>query len=232
MYTQNSRKGLYVVIEGPDGCGKTTMATKLIEWVRENYNDKEVIYVREPGGIKPAEKIRDILLSTELDDRSRFLLFVASRSINIVQTIIPALDAGKIIICDRGSRSTFVYQGFADRNASDSFSSWAEKTRMFRTIETYAIHGCLPDMEFLMSVDPEEAWRRSHTRDKEVDVLEAQGYEWFKKINKLYNVPCTLIPYTTYIDANASPDIVFDQLKEHLARLIEQKFGDGDVSDS
>ena len=106
--------GLFITIEGPEGSGKTTVAKKVVEQL-ENEGYK-VLYTREPGGVGIAEKIRDIILdvnNTNLDPRSEALLYAASRRQHLIEKVVPALNNGYIVICDRFVDSSLAYQGHA-----------------------------------------------------------------------------------------------------------------------
>ena len=106
-------KSLFISFEGADACGKSTQVQLLAETLRTQ--GRELIITREPGGTKVAEKIRDILLDKELQisARGELLLYLAARAEHVQQVIKPALQAGKIVICDRFLDSTLVYQGLA-----------------------------------------------------------------------------------------------------------------------
>ncbi|TXK90300.1 dTMP kinase, partial [Parageobacillus sp. SY1] len=107
-------KGRFFSFEGPDGAGKTTMITKLESFLREKGFD--VLLTREPGGVRIAEEIRSIILNpkhTEMDGRTEALLYAAARRQHLLEKIIPAIKAGKIVLCDRFVDSSLAYQGFA-----------------------------------------------------------------------------------------------------------------------
>lgn len=109
-------KGYFITIEGNEGSGKTTQAKKLYEYLVENYN-YEVILTKEPGEkeIEECRQLRNILLNPKfkLNPKSELLLMLADRSQHIERMIVPALKRGAIVISDRFSDSTMVYQGMA-----------------------------------------------------------------------------------------------------------------------
>ena len=110
----NMDRGWFIVFEGCDGSGKTTVS----QGVYQNLIDKgyPVIYTREPGGIDIAEQIRNVILdpkNTAMDSKTEALLYAASRRQHLVEKVIPALEAGKIVICDRFIDSSLAYQGYA-----------------------------------------------------------------------------------------------------------------------
>jgi dTMP kinase len=107
-------KGSFITFEGTDGSGKSTQARKLAKHLQSQ--GREVILTREPGGSKGAEEIRTLVLQGEPDRWSaetEILLFTAARRDHLERTILPALEAGKIVICDRFADSTRMYQGLS-----------------------------------------------------------------------------------------------------------------------
>ena len=107
-------KGLFITFEGNDGSGKSSV----IETIKKELIDRgyDVIYSREPGGSRIAERIRDVILDVNnvgMDPKTESLLYAASRREHIVKTILPALNEGKIVLCDRYLDSSLAYQGFA-----------------------------------------------------------------------------------------------------------------------
>ena len=138
------KRGIFISIEGPDGSGKSTQ----IENIKKFFAEKniEVIFTREPGGTAIGERIREILLDkncTEMDYMTEAMLYAASRAQHVAQVIKPALAEGKVIVCDRFVDSSIAYQGYG-RRLGDSV----------RVINEYAVAGCMPDVTFLMKVDP------------------------------------------------------------------------------
>ena len=107
------KKGSFIVIEGPDGSGKTTIALRLKEILSEKY---DIVHTREPGGIDIAEQIRNIILDpkkTAMEAKTEALLYAASRRQHLVEKVIPALKRGSIVLCERFVYSSLVYQGYA-----------------------------------------------------------------------------------------------------------------------
>lgn len=106
MGVSRKKKGVLIVIEGMDGAGKDTQ----IEFLKEHLKDQEVVYVREPGGTRQSEAIRNVILGQRFDSVTEALLFYAARNELITQIIKPALDAGKVVVSNRFELSTFAYQ--------------------------------------------------------------------------------------------------------------------------
>lgn len=108
------KKGLFIVFEGGEGTGKTTAIDAIYDWITEN--NFECIKTREPGGIKISEQIRQVILSKdnkEMDAKTEALLYAAARRQHLVEKVIPALNQGVIVLCDRFIDSSLAYQGYA-----------------------------------------------------------------------------------------------------------------------
>jgi dTMP kinase len=171
-------KGKFISFEGPDGSGKTSV----IKVVEKYFIDKgyEVIITREPGGIKISEKIRDIIHDvehTEMDPRTEALLYAASRSQHLHQKIIPAVNAGKIILCDRYVDSSLAYQGYGRNLGFDEVLA----------INMFAIDGVFPDLTIFVDVKPEIGLERVFaTEEREKNRLDLEPLKFHKKIYNGY----------------------------------------------
>ncbi len=167
------KKSLFITFEGIEGCGKSTQARMLKEFLlREG---KRVFLTREPGGPKIAEKIREILLSVEnkkMLPQTEVLLYMAARSQHTGEWIIPELEKGKIVISDRYYDSTFAYQGAARKIDG----------KLIDTIRRYATFGLVPDITFLVDL-PEEIGL-SRILAKDADRLEQESMEFHKKVRE------------------------------------------------
>ncbi len=166
-------KGLFITFEGIEGCGKSTQAKLLAEYLRNQ--GKVVFLTREPGGPKISEQIREILLSTknnEMLPETEVLLYMASRSQHTGEWIIPALEQGKIVISDRYYDSTLAYQGAARRI----------ERKLIDSITKFATFGLKPDITFLVDLPAEEGLSRISY--KNADRLEKESLEFHKKVRK------------------------------------------------
>ena len=173
MSSSNNAK--FITFEGIDGCGKSTQAKLLLEYM--NKSGVETILVREPGGTNISESIREILLhssSGQMGDRTESLLMTASRAQLTQEVIIPNMEQGKFVIADRYSDSTLAYQG-GGRNLD---IEWLNE------LNNYATFTLLPDITFFVDIQPEEALRRL---DNNKDRIEGIGIEFQTRIRKTYH---------------------------------------------
>ena len=173
MSSSNNAK--FITFEGIDGCGKSTQAKLLLEYM--NKSGVETILVREPGGTNISESIREILLhssSGQMGDRTESLLMTASRAQLTQEVIIPNMEQGKFVIADRYSDSTLAYQG-GGRNLD---IEWLIE------LNNYATFTLLPDITFFVDIQPEEALRRL---DNNKDRIEGIGIEFQTRIRKTYH---------------------------------------------
>lgn len=159
--------GKFISIEGPDGAGKTSVVQALVAKLQaEGVTD--IVTTREPGGIKIAEQIRQVILdvdNTEMDARTEALLFAASRRQHLVEKILPALEAGKLVFCDRFVDSSLAYQGRA-RNI---------ETDLIWEINQFAIEDHLPDLTILIDVPAEVGLER---------IYQAKGQRQFDRLDQ------------------------------------------------
>ncbi len=171
-------KGLFITFEGNDGSGKSSV----IETIKKELIDRgyDVIYSREPGGSRIAEKIRDVILDVNnvgMDPKTESLLYAASRREHIVKTILPALNEGKIVLCDRYLDSSLAYQGFARGIGMDKVYD----------MNLYATESLLPDLTLLICVSPEIGMNRIKQNQRgSLDRLEIEKMDFHKKVYNGY----------------------------------------------
>lgn len=174
-------KGLFITMEGPDGSGKSTQ----IQYMKEYFeaNGIPCLFTREPGGTMIGEKLRSIILdkeNAEMCDMTEALLYAASRAQHVEELIKPALAEGKVVVCDRFMDSSIAYQGYG-RELGDAV----------RVINEYAVSGCMPDVTFLMELDPSigKSRIRADVQDRlELEKIEFHNrvFEGYQEIAKLY----------------------------------------------
>lgn len=171
-------KGLFITFEGTEGSGKTSVIKKVAAYFRASGLD--VLVTREPGGIRIAEKIRDILLdkaNTEMDPRTEALLFAASRRQHLVEKILPALERNELVLCDRYVDSSLVYQGIARNIGFDDVFA----------VNKFAIDDILPDRTIFVDVRPEVGLARVFkTPNREVNRLDLETINFHQRIYQGY----------------------------------------------
>lgn len=171
-------KGLFITIEGGDGSGKSTQIDLLTKYFKDH--GREVLLTREPGGTVISEKIREIILDKdhmEMDDMTEALLYAASRAQHTAEFILPNIDKGKIVICDRYVDSSVVYQGYARELGIDRVES----------INAYATQGTVPNMTILLDLPAEIGLARKKNQ-KALDRLELQADSFHLKVNEGYKI--------------------------------------------
>ncbi|MCQ2546514.1 MAG: dTMP kinase [Clostridia bacterium] len=170
------KKGLFITFEGGDGSGKSTQIGILRDRLAESGYD--VLLTREPGGTKISEKIRSIILdkeNSEMDDMTEAMLYASARAQLVSEVIRPAVEEGKIVICDRFIDSSIAYQAYG-RGLGDAVA----------VINSYAIGECMPDMTVLLKVNPEIGSRRISERNEDRDRIELASEQFHKKVYEGY----------------------------------------------
>jgi len=167
--------GVFITIEGPDGCGKSTQADLLVEYLRSvGYI---VVHTREPGGVSIAESFRKILLDPQnmITPLTELLLYSAARAQHTEELILPEVQHGKIVVCERYTDATLAYQGYG-RGLS---------LKMISTLNKIASSGVKPDMTVYLDIDTAKGLENVKNRVS-VDRLEAEGLKFHDKVRKGY----------------------------------------------
>ena len=172
--------GIFITLEGPDGAGKTTALNEIAQKLAEETN-RSIVTTREPGGSPIAEKIREIILDTahtEMDERTEALLYAASRRQHLVEKVIPVLELGGLILCDRFVDSSVAYQGFARGIGEDGINQ----------INAFATGGMQPDMTLYIDIEPAEGLRRIALSDgsRENNRLDQEAVTFHEKVRTGY----------------------------------------------
>ena len=205
-------KGLFITIEGPDGSGKSTQIEFMKSYFREQGFD--CLFTREPGGTLIGEKLRNIILDREnakMCDMTEALLYAASRAQHVEELIKPALEDGKIVVCDRFIDSSIAYQGYG-RNLGDSV----------RIINEYAINGCMPDVTFLMELDPGVGKSRINVDVQ--DRLEQEKLEFHQKVFAGYQEISKMYPERfACINAARDKEAIRDEIFHILERMLKDR---------
>jgi len=201
-------KGKFIVIEGIDGCGKTTQINELSKWLPKSgliKKKSKLITTREPGGSILGEKLRKLILDNENKPSplAELLLYSADRAEHISKIISPALNNNDWVISDRFSDSTLAYQGYGrDINLET-----------IKNIESIVCQGQYPDLTFFLEISPEESiLRRKHEIP---DRIESEGFKFLEKVNKGFKLIAKEKNWTT-ISASQDAKTISDQIKETL----------------
>lgn len=172
-------KGIFVTVEGPDGAGKTTLIKALIPKLQECIHTS-ILSTREPGGNVIAERIREVILdptATQMDARTEALLYAAARRQHLVDNIVPAIEKGNIVVCDRFVDSSIAYQGYARGIGRQGIED----------INMFATGGMQPDLTFYVDVPSEEGLRRiQQNRTDEVNRLDLEGLAFHETVRQGY----------------------------------------------
>jgi dTMP kinase len=205
-------KGKFITIEGVEGVGKSTQ----IESIQQFLRDRNISFdlSREPGGTFYAEKIRQVLLEINdenLDPTAELLLIFAARAQHLSNRIIPALDSGQWVLCDRFTDATYAYQG----GGRELGSSKVEQLEIL-------VQGALrPDLTIILDLDPEIGLERARDR-ADLDRFEREELEFFKRVRGVYLQRAQEFPQRyLVIDAAGSIDSVRDKLLRGFAEWID-----------
>lgn len=206
------KKGWFITFEGIDGCGKSTQLAITAKILSEQ--GYSVLVSREPGGTVIAEKIREILISpehAEMVNECEFLLYCAARAQHVREKIIPAIEQGKIVLCDRFQEATFAYQGFGR----------AIPLEILNTINAYATGGLDPDMTFVFDLSVDSSINRMTKINKIKDRLEQNGKDFFERIRQGYLSMATNSPKRIMIiDGEQGIEKVSDRVLVHIKDLL------------
>lgn len=200
--------GKFITVEGLDGSGKTTM----IEYIKSYLEsfDKRVVITREPGGVDVSEKIRNIILNEKIDAKTECLLFAASRREHILNKIIPEIEKGSIVICDRFLDSSIAYQAYGRGLDLENV----------KNINSYILENITPDITFYFDVDISVGLSRIKNR-KDNNQMDNEKKEFYFNVKKGYDIIAEENKKRIIV-INANNDLftVKKELKEHLDILL------------
>jgi dTMP kinase len=204
-------QGLFITVEGTDGSGKTTQIKMIESYLQEK--GYAVIIAREPGGTKISEKIREIILDNENDEMSaitEMIMYAAARAQLVSEVIKPAIDSGKIVICDRFVDSSYVYQG-CGRGID---------LKEIVDVNRVALDGIEPDITFFFDISPKIALKRRREAtgadriEKEKMEFHMRVYEGYKKLALLYS------DRIVAIESDREIEEIFEDVKEYIDELL------------
>lgn len=208
------KQGIFITIEGPEGAGKTTV----LKLIGESLNNLglDVMLTREPGGIPIAEQIREVILNKEntaMDGRTEALLYAAARRQHLIEKVVPALNAGKIVLCDRFIDSSLAYQGYARGLGIDEVYS----------INQFAIEGLMPQLTIYFDIEPAEGLKRiKKSGIREVNRLDLEELQFHEKVRDGYKKSIEREKSRFFVvDASLPIEQVSEAVKEKILFVLK-----------
>ena len=208
-------KGKFITFEGADGGGKSTQVQLVATWLQQR--GYEVVTTREPGGTVLAEKVRELVLDPNLplNSTSQSLLYLAARSEHVEKVIRPALETGKIVLCDRFSDSTLVYQGL-------SLGKELAELTVLQQLCSFATAGLEPDLTLVLDGRPEELAKRRELRGV-TDRYEQQGLDFQHKLRDGFLTLAKAEPERIKVlNAEGSMEEVAAAVQKAIANLLQE----------
>lgn len=205
------KNGIIISFEGPDGAGKTTVLEQVLPVLQEKGYD--IITTREPGGVEIAERIRDVILDVNhvaMDNKTELLLYMAARRQHYVEKVLPALEAGKVVLIDRFIDSSIAYQG-AGRGLDKD---------IIRRLNDFAIDGRKPDLTLYFDVESEIGLARiAKNAEREVNRLDLEKLDMHKRVREGYLALTEQEKRIVTIDASRE---LAEVVSETLHTILEQ----------
>ncbi|MHA6481579.1 dTMP kinase [Paenibacillus sp. strain BS8-2] len=207
-------KGIFITIEGGEGAGKTTLIERLSDTLRRKGHN--VLTTREPGGIPIAEQIRTVILDTAhtmMDARTEALLYAAARRQHLVEKVIPALEHGDVVICDRFVDSSLAYQGHARGLGMDEV--W--------DINRFAIQDMMPELTVFLDVSPDVGLSRiKASAERELNRLDLERHSFHERVREGYMKLLEQFPdRIKRVDADKLPDVVLQQVMSVIENRVK-----------
>ena len=207
---QTGYPGFFLTVEGGEGAGKTTNIEYVADWLTSN--GFEFIRTREPGGTPLAERVRDLLLTPgeeAVAPMAELLLMFAARAQHLAQVIIPALQAGKVVLCDRFTDASFAYQGYGR----------GLDLQALATLEALVQNELRPDMTLLLDISVEQGMARASGRG-ELDRIEQEKTDFFVRVRQGYLERAHAEPKRfEVVDASES----LEQVQNSIASVLQER---------
>lgn len=201
-------QGRFITFEGPDGAGKTTQIARVQAWLEASGHT--VVRTREPGGDAVGERVRALLLSTDMTPEAEFLLFAAARAQNVAEVVEPALAAGSVVLCDRFTDSSLAYQGHA-RGLSLEF---------VRAANAFATRGRVPDRTVLLDL-PAEVGTERRRREGDGNRLDNETLAFHRAVRAGYlDIAAAEPERFVVVDAGRDPDAVFVDVRAAVQAIL------------
>ena len=210
------KNGIIISFEGPDGAGKTTVLEQFLPVLQEKGYD--IVTTREPGGVEIAERIRDVILDVNhvaMDSKTELLLYMAARRQHYVEKVLPALEAGKVVLIDRFIDSSIAYQG-AGRGLDKD---------IITRLNDFATDGRKPDLTLYFDVESEIGLARiAKNAEREVNRLDLEKLDMHKRVRKGYLALAEQEKRIVTIDASRElADVVLETLHTILEQLAKNE---------
>jgi len=205
---------MFITFEGVDLCGKTTQAEILVQRLKNSGFD--VVFLIEHGGTKISELIRNILLDSqnkEMDPITELFLFSASRAQLVREIVIPSLNSGKIVVCDRFYDSTLAYQGYGR----------GIEIEKIKIVNELASGGLVPDLTFLIDIPVDEIYKRKKEKYGDFDRMERSGIEFYERVRKGYLEIAKISDRFFIIDGQKKIDEISDQIWTIVSEKLKVK---------
>ncbi|HLF18770.1 MAG TPA: dTMP kinase [Candidatus Omnitrophota bacterium] len=203
-------KGKFITFEGSEGSGKSTQIELIKKYLKRK--GRSVLFVREPGGVAISEKIRRILLDAKnvrMGKECETFLYMAARAQLVAEVIRPALQKGKIILCDRFLDSTLAYQGYG----------CGVDLALIKKMGAFATQGITPDLTLVFDIEPQTGLSRIHRKK---DRIERRKLSYHQKVRRGYLTIARQEPKRVkVIKVNGSPEIIHAKVKAYIERLLK-----------
>ena len=209
------KRGFLITFEGPEGCGKSTQSQRLGDFLKRR--GFPVVVTRDPGGTRLGEAIRRRLLSARnhFSPLTEVFLYELSRADLVRRVIRPALKRKAIIVSDRFSDSTVVYQGMAG----------GVPLSFIRRIDRKACRGMRPDLTLLLDVPVQKGLSRSLKKKKFLDRMEQKSLAFHQKVRRGYLTLCRKNPRRIRLIRSAGKEMIQKQIQEEVTRVLRRHFG-------
>ena len=214
--SEGGRRGLFLVVEGVEGAGKSTQVAMLSRWLKTRGISH--IATREPGGTSVGEVLRSLVLNrTDLSvpPESELLVILAARAAFVQEVVRPALDRGELVLSDRYELSTFAYQGWGRGLDLEAV----------RRVSRFATGGLAPDLYLLLDLSVQEGAERQRQQGKGTDRFEGAGEAFLTRVRQGYLALAGSEPNIERVDASGTSDAVHRQLTAVLQARFPETFG-------
>ena len=207
--TSNGARGKFIIFEGGEGSGKTT----IVERLKKELPD--IVYTQDPGGTGLGERVRDLLMSkatSGIDARTELLLFLASRAQLVAEVIRPALESGKNVVCNRFGLSSIAYQVYGRQTP--------ELLDLFHFVSGKILNGCVPDACILLDVTPEVGIARVHSRPDEPTRFDNEALDFHARVREGYKKHISEFGTPYIIDADKPLEEVWTEVRKTVKSIL------------